>query len=462
MATGGSEQAEVEIGSEKYSLLSVPEASSALVRRERENFAGNLNLEKFVSAMDNVGKFIEVAYNGVNAAGPEFVDLQIEIQSLGFDITDLCNDSSVTIESFRATAAKASSRLISIYHFLLNGQEKIAIKSLNTLGKLAEEMATAALELEEKFKRQADKVQATQQKTKREEAKKAIENEELEKEQKTMEQEKQEHEKLVNRLYELAEEARTERKKYEKMEEKELAQRGEGNGFLEFISFAISIVPFAGDAVSRMKEQKSKELTEKAKRLEEIVKQKNEIEQKREEHYCKGLQKMAEFTAKLQHLKTKREFTRVAQDALHEAIDALCSLSLIMKEAAKFWAYVKNHCKQMAKTEIMEMIEEHTTTTTDKEERRALWNDKEFVKLGVSYHAGWISLRDVCEEYGRKMEVLRSGLYKFIIANPTYDESRKRIQELTKKFTDSIDQEKKSIEDKRKKKEQQEEQKRTN
>uniref|UniRef100_A0A1X7T7A9 Uncharacterized protein n=1 Tax=Amphimedon queenslandica TaxID=400682 RepID=A0A1X7T7A9_AMPQE len=452
MATANLEQVEV-IENEKYSLLSVPEASSALVRKERENYAGNLNLEKFVNAMDHVGKFIEVAYNGANAAGPEFVNLQIEIQRLGFDITDLCNESSVAIEKFRAAAAKASSRLISIYQFLLDGHEKIAIKSLNSLGKIADEMAKIAHELEGKFKRQADKVQATQETTKKAEADKAIEKEGIEKECETVQQEKEDYETLVDKYYKLAEEAREERKKYEKMEEQEL--KNKGNVLVKCFSLAVSVVPWAGDAVSRMNEQDSKELIEKGKRLREIVEAKNKTEQEVEKLYWENLQKRSEFTAKLQDLKDKWKLTKVAQEALHEVVQALCQLALIMKEAAKFWAYIKDHCKQMATTEIMETIEDYTSTTTDKEERKALWNSPGFVTLGVSYHAGWISLRDVCENYRRKLEVLRSGLYGFIADNPTYEQSLERLPELSKEFTDLIEQGKKSIEDKRKKKEQQ-------
>ena len=44
--------------------------------------------------------FLKLAYNGVNAAGPRFADLQIEVQRLGYDIARLCNESSVTIDCF--------------------------------------------------------------------------------------------------------------------------------------------------------------------------------------------------------------------------------------------------------------------------------------------------------------------------------------------------------------------------
>ena len=50
--------------------------------------------------MGHVGHFVKLAYNGVNAAGPRFADLQIEVQRLCYDIARLCNESSVTIDCF--------------------------------------------------------------------------------------------------------------------------------------------------------------------------------------------------------------------------------------------------------------------------------------------------------------------------------------------------------------------------
>ena len=96
---------------EIHSLLSAPNPSSQLVLARKKRLTGDLDLEKFVEYIGHVSKFIKIAYNGINAAGPRFTDLQIKVQSLGYDITKLCNNSSVTIDSFRGTAETVSSRL---------------------------------------------------------------------------------------------------------------------------------------------------------------------------------------------------------------------------------------------------------------------------------------------------------------------------------------------------------------
>uniref|UniRef100_A0A1X7STH3 Uncharacterized protein n=1 Tax=Amphimedon queenslandica TaxID=400682 RepID=A0A1X7STH3_AMPQE len=439
MATASLGLVEVEIENEKYSLLSVPEAYCSLAQSERKKLAGIIDFEKFANSIEHVGNFIKVAYNGANAVGPQFADLQIEIQRLGFDITRLCNESSVTIDRFRSTAATVSSDLISVYHFLLDGFEDFAIQSLASLGKLAEEMAKTAHELKEKFKMQADEVLIITETKNIKEFQQALRNEEVKELKKQVEQDRKEHEKLVNRYYELAKEAKEERMKYKLKEEKELVQRDEGSGFLEFISLAISVLPWADNRSNSDKEYS----LETAKRFEEIAKEKAEIELQMEQYHLKGLQKMSEFAGKLQHMTTEKEMGQVAIEALHEASGGLRKLAVIMEEAARFWSYVQNQCQTMAKRDIKEIIEMYVTK--DEKERKRLWNNPEFIKKGVSYHAGWVALRDVCKEYGMRIESTRLGLYSYVQENPSYEESLARLPKLTKDFTDAIDKGKKAL-----------------
>ena len=439
MATGGSEQAEVEIEDEKYSLLSVPEASSALVKRETKNLAGNIDLEKLVNSIEHVGKFIKVAYNGVNAAGPNFSNLQIKIQRLGFDITRLCNESSVTVDRFRSTAATASSELVSVYQFLLNGFEDIAILSLNSLGELAEEMTKIADELKQKFKMQAKKVEEALETTETAKGEQAIRNKDLEIEQKIEEQKRQEYEKLVNRRYELAQEAKEEKMKYESKVEKELSKKEKSNMFIGLVKSVLSMLPLPGDFTGITSGISS----EKVQWYKEKAKEQLEIQQKMEQYHLEGLEKLSEFASKLQHLTTEKEMAQVAIEALHKASGGLRKLSVIMEEAARFWSYVQKQCQTLAKRDITKIIEMYATK--DEEKRKSLWNDPAFIKKGVSYHARWVALRNVCEEYGIKIEATRSGLYSFLEENPTYEQSRERLPELTREFTDAIDQGKKRI-----------------
>ena len=49
----------------------------------------SVDLKALVKDLSRVGGFIRVAYNAVGAAGHEHTETQIEIQNLGYDITNL-------------------------------------------------------------------------------------------------------------------------------------------------------------------------------------------------------------------------------------------------------------------------------------------------------------------------------------------------------------------------------------
>uniref|UniRef100_A0A1X7SER1 Uncharacterized protein n=1 Tax=Amphimedon queenslandica TaxID=400682 RepID=A0A1X7SER1_AMPQE len=156
MASGTGDSFSIDIDGESHSLLSAPNPSSQLVLAQKRELTDTLDLEKLVEYIGQVGKFIKIAYNGVNTAGPRFTDIQIKVQSLGYDITKLCNKSSVTIDNFRRTAETVSSTLESVYLFLLDGFDDAALMSVASLGKMAEKMTKLASELEKEFKEQAE------------------------------------------------------------------------------------------------------------------------------------------------------------------------------------------------------------------------------------------------------------------------------------------------------------------
>ena len=98
--SGDSFTLEIDIDSESHLPLSALKSSSQLVLDQKRSLSGSLDLEKLVGYIGHVGQFIKILYNGVNAAGPRFTDLLIKVQCLGYDITKLCNNSSLTTDRF--------------------------------------------------------------------------------------------------------------------------------------------------------------------------------------------------------------------------------------------------------------------------------------------------------------------------------------------------------------------------
>lgn len=437
MATGA-DNLEVDIEGERFSLLSPPKASSALVRKHKNESKGSLKIERFVEYMGHVGQFIKLAYNGVNAAGPRFTDLQIKIQRLGFDITDLCNESSVTIDHFQATASTVSSRLESVYGFLLDGFEDAAVMSVKSLGKLAEKMAEIAMDLKNKFKEQEEKVIVTLEITMEKGGKESEHKEQLEEERREMEQKMQTQEELVDRYDKLVREAKEERMKYEKKEEKAIEGRS-GPGVFGVIAGALLTValPFAAEAIDAALHKDERESAEKAKRLGEIAKEKREIELRQQNLHHEALQQMYDFASKLKNVKSEAQMAEVVIKALRETAGALRHLSVIMMEAARFWTYIQNHCNSLADEHFKNLMELYALK--DEETKKGFWKSSKFITEAVKYWSLWVALRSICEEHGKLIDATRADLYEYIQDNPSYEQSFKRLPQLTQDFLQILD-----------------------
>ena len=445
---------DIVINDETHSLLKEPNESSALVLAEKQELLGTLDLKRLVEYIGHVGKFIQIAQNGVNAAGPQFVDLQLQVQRIGYDITSLCDKSAVTIESFRDTAQTVTTRLVSIYRFLLDGFENVAVMSIKSLEGMAKEMAKAALELKEEFEKEKEKVISALESTSKKKAEESIRKTEMKQEQEKMEAKKQEHDKLVKKYYELAAEAKKERMKYEADEDKELSKSH--IGMMRLIGVAIiGSMPFgkAGELLERIYEKDARESEQRAKRYAEKAKEKREIEKEKEQLYLEGLQKMADFTCKIQSYSSASDLAKVAEDALHETCGALRHLSAIMMDASLFWQHIEKHCQKLADPHMRNQID-LVVQMDDKAEKKRFWQSDGFKIEAIQYHARWVALRNVCGEYMLQIKATREDLYKYIKENPTYDESRKNLQALTKDFRGILDDAKMKIEEEAKKKDQ--------
>ena len=439
MAAGSSGNLEVVLQSERHSLFPVPEASSALFCEQRESIKDNLDIEKFVEYMRQVGQFIKIAYNGVNAAGHRFTDLQIKIQKLGYDITELCNESSVTIDSFRVTASTVSSRLQSVYDFLLDGLEDAAVMSVESLGKLAKKMADDAKDLKKKFEKQGTKVKDTLEITMIKKGEESKHKEHLEKEQREMEQKMQAQKELADRYDQLAREAKEERMKYERKEEKAIEEKGGGPGLFDIVAGALFkvVIPFAAENIDDALHREERASAEKAKRLGEIAKEKREIELQKQSLHYEALQQMHEFAFKLKNAKTEAQMADVVIDALHKTAGALRQLSLIMMEAAQFWTYIQKHCNSLREGYFKEMMKEFSSY--DEEMKKRLWSSKGFIREALAYRSEWIALHSICEEHKKLIDATRADLYEYIKENPTYEQSLKRLPQLTQNFLKIID-----------------------
>ena len=148
---------EVVIDDTIYSLVKLPGKETRLVVAERARLLGHIDLRTLVRDLGRIGRCFRVAYNGVVAAGPEFTELQIAIQTLGNDVTTLWEKS--TVSSFKRESPQVLTALRATYEYLLDGNEDI-MSTLASAARIARQIAEESKKLRVNFKEAADKAEA--------------------------------------------------------------------------------------------------------------------------------------------------------------------------------------------------------------------------------------------------------------------------------------------------------------
>lgn len=434
-----SDLVEIEIDGEiqKYPMT-VPSADSPVVEMVKEHLLGQLDLESFVKDLGRLGGFIRVAYNGIGAAGPQFQDLQNQVQRLGLDISKLCDRSAVTIASFKTTTTTILYELKSAYQSLLKGREFLAIDSFETLASLAGKMATAAKNLQREFENQEMKVTNTLDATNLRKAKEKIKISDTRAQQEKAEMNLRMQEKLAKEHEKYEAEFRAERKRYERKEDKAISAK---SGFLNRLGniFTSSIgLGNLFDDDSTVAARASKYREKSMQKLE------NEKEQRRLKQAA--LQSMAELTHEIKMAEKTEELAAIAVKALHSASESMKKLIILTKQAAQFWERMKNHCQEIADDRTQQRIEK-IVEKMSKEERIEHWSSNEFKERMFIYMSKWVALNSVSSRYLEQIRITQQDLYNYILENPTYEESRQNLQQLVENFEKDLESDQKRIEE---------------
>ena len=331
---------------------------------------------------------------------------------------------------------------------MLDGYDGAALRSVTSLGKMAEKMAKLASELEVKFEEQADKVKCTLDETMKRRSEESIRKEEIMKEKERIEHKRKQQEELAERHYQLAEEARKEKLKYEEKENKEIDGDHQVSGVLRVFAAVLTVaLPFASESIDEALNKEKRDSDERAKRYRDKAREKAEIEDQKRQSHLEALTKMSEFAISIKELKSDGDMAEIAIKSLHEAAGALRHLSTIMLEASKFWKHIQNHCESMSDSYLVELIEEAKGMNV--EEKKVYWRSAGFIEPAVRYHAGWIALHDVCKTYQKQIDLTRADLYEYIEDNPDYKESKERLPALTDEFIAIISDAKEKIQQER-------------
>ena len=433
-----------------YSLAELPSVDSPIVVKEKACLLGAIDLEVLVDDLGRLGNCIRIAYHGVSG----FVELQIDIQRIGYDVTKLCDKSAVTVGKFKNASTTVLSSLKATYEFLMDSFEDMAIDTLADVADTAKGMAKAAEELRRDFDDQVDKVVVALEKTQRTQSTEEHKKKESEKKRQEMEVEKEKQEKLqkeaaeaqckAEQLAQLANAKENEAiQTIMNLREDEHA-REENTGFWKKLINAFtgqnSRDTDAFNASLRTNEDKARAAREE--RMKHLM-----AVQQQQEMRSKALAELAEYAKRIQNMKAGENEMEAVIDALHYSIQALKSLSVVMEQAALFWHQLQEHCESLAKGEMKKKIEE--ALKYDEDKRLKFWNNSGFKSRAIKYYAGWVALDHVCGIYMERIMLTQRELHTYIQEVLRPDEARKKVKELAKNFRKDLESQQKAIADRK-------------
>ena len=428
LAAETSQLVEIEVDGAwyEYSMTETPSVDSPLVRLEKDELHGSLDLEAFVKDLSNVGNFIRIAYNGIGAAGPEFQDLQNQVQRLGFDISKLCDKSAITVAKFKSTTRTILYELKAAYEFLLNNQERLALVSFSLFAELAEKMAVAAEKLEKEFEIQEEKVKQTLDQTKLRGAREGIRIVEIKAQQEKDSMNLKMQEKLAKDHERLEAEFKAERLKAERKEDKAMRSKsGLLRGLGNMITSNFGLGNLFGDG---------SDATIKANRYRQrsIEKLENEKEQRKLKRAA--YQAMAELAHDIKMAEGKEKLASVAVEALGKASWSMKQLVFLLRQASIFWNNLKEHCRATAGEKIEAFVADIT-----EEERKVYWSSMAFKQRMFRYMSKWVALHSVCSTHLEQIRHTQHDLHVYMREDPTYEESRRKLKELVENFEKDLD-----------------------
>lgn len=128
---------------ENFALDKIPDASCDLVSQITDDLLGSIDLQGLITNLAHIGKFIRFAYNGVVG----HTELQIQIQTIGCNLTNIADKFEQTIYRFKITSKEALQSLQVAYEYLLIGFEEMAMESLCGLAEKGGDIEKVSQEL---------------------------------------------------------------------------------------------------------------------------------------------------------------------------------------------------------------------------------------------------------------------------------------------------------------------------
>lgn len=419
----------VEIDGEKYQLDQVPAANTRVVVMNKERLLGGINLEELINDFGRLGSFINIAYSGVGAAGPKFTEIQIEIQDIGFSVTDLFAMSALTLTKFKTSSQVILIDIQSSYDFLIHDLEDLAFDTLSSIRHVAIQMEKAARDLHKKATEEKEKLIKTLTKTQKAKGEEALQIQKKNKERELLELDRIQKEEVMLQAKKKQQEAEDKVLDFEMKEEEAIAKIGDMGFFKNLANAATSFLGvelFSKEQHSRGAKEEASLWGRRAKEAEERAKEYNEQRQL-------ALDQMVEFAKKIKDCEGEEKMAEIAVDALHKAVSALKHITVVMMRIVQFWNQVQQHCEFLASDTLIDQVK-YSINNYSQKQRHAVWTSRAFKAKAIYFYAGWVAVKTVCEDVAEQIRLTQKELYKYLEKNPTYEECRRNVKVLAGTF----------------------------
>ena len=413
---------EVVVGKESFSLLERPSPTTQLVKNARAKLLMQLDVRVFTEELSKVGEFLRIAYNGL-ALRPE---LQGKVTILAIEITQLTDESAVSLVEFGLASDRVLTALETTYWHIYNDEEEFAKDSFTSIGRIAGNMAGIATKIHKSYKEVIDVIIELISET--------SSAQQSEKDKKTkLTQLQQELEANVKRAQKASEEALDAYKKYDglfhdarRREKKAINAQSDplkrlANAFTSHFGF--------GEAFD-FKAYKNAEDAYRAEKYKYLEKMESYRKLKAE-----SLADFAEFTQRIKNAKDNQEIADITIDALTKTVSGLKLISIAMLNAANYWNGIKAHCNNLKEigSDAAEQFDRYYEKT-NRDERRRLWRQRPFMIKAMDLYAQWTAIGSVCYDTAKDLRGPRYQLRDVIKESRSEQESLNILPQLAAKF----------------------------
>ncbi len=169
---------------------------------------------------------------------------------------------------------------------------------------------------------------------------------------------------------------------------------------------------------------------------EEKLKYFDLLEQMKEQER-QAIAKIAEYAKRMSNLKVEEGVAASAGESLHQAVGCLKEVATTLRTASTFWAFMKNACADLAKSDTRHSIELWQKLPTQKKFER--YNRDSFKNSVLYLFGGWKALELVAQDYRNALNAISEKEKTFIKQNPAIEESKAIAKKMAEKLLKSTE-----------------------